>query len=493
MANRISKTQARTGPRRAGLYVRISHDRMGDEAGVTRQLEDCQAKAKALDWEVVAVYTDNDVSATRSRVRPEYSRMMVDLESGRIDAIICATQSRLTRRPAELAVIMDLVAKGRLDLALVTGNIDFLSATGRMAAGMVALTNQHEAEQISERVMRKQQQLREQGLPFGGGKRPYGYDASRRVVIKSEAKVIKRIARDILAGVPTGTIAQRLNDAGVPTVEGRPWNRTTVRAVVTKPRLWGDLTFKGEVLGKGQWPTILEPSVGERLLAVLGDEKRKTVEQDGKRRHLLSGVAKCAVCDTRMYVALASHQPNMAPRYKCRKACTAINRDNLDRYVMERVLRRVPVGTSVDPAQEKALRLEIEQLKQAREKVLRAWEVGELSDHEWQSSRARTGERMAKVQADLDALLAGAHDLAPDMLIENAGELTLLDKRRLVERYVTELKISRSQRRGRGFDEDRVHLELSGQEVDYKIVDDNPADPWTTVRAVPKRRKKPAA
>lgn len=74
--------------RRAAIYVRISSDPTGQGLGVARQRSSCAAKAQAVGWSVTEVYEDNDISATTGRTRPAYQRMLADLDSGRVDAVV---------------------------------------------------------------------------------------------------------------------------------------------------------------------------------------------------------------------------------------------------------------------------------------------------------------------------------------------------------------------------------------------------------------------
>lgn len=76
-----------SNPRLAGLYLRVSVDQDGEERAVTRQLEDCRKKAKALGWTVVDTYNENDTSATTGN-RKEYRRMVEDVRSGRINSVV---------------------------------------------------------------------------------------------------------------------------------------------------------------------------------------------------------------------------------------------------------------------------------------------------------------------------------------------------------------------------------------------------------------------
>src|SRR5699024_2290295 len=69
---------------RAAVYARISKDD-GEALGVARQVEDCTALAAQRGWQVVGTYTDNNVSATHAKVRPQYQRMIADIEAGAVD------------------------------------------------------------------------------------------------------------------------------------------------------------------------------------------------------------------------------------------------------------------------------------------------------------------------------------------------------------------------------------------------------------------------
>ncbi len=103
----------------AGVYARISSDEEDDRLGVTRQVDDCTAEARRRKWRIVDTYIDNDVSATRSKVRPEYRRMLADITAGRINGLIVWDVDRLTRTPRELEDIIDLADRNGLSLASV--------------------------------------------------------------------------------------------------------------------------------------------------------------------------------------------------------------------------------------------------------------------------------------------------------------------------------------------------------------------------------------
>ncbi|MEY9927364.1 hypothetical protein ABH926_001989 [Catenulispora sp. GP43] len=122
-------------PLRPGVYLRISHDRFGNEKGVTRQLEDANWKRTDLGWGPFAkVYKENDTGAYKKRkvarpdgsvewevIRPEFRQMLKDLLDGVIDGIIFYDQDRLVRQPRDLEDLIDVIEfKGRPTAARTT-------------------------------------------------------------------------------------------------------------------------------------------------------------------------------------------------------------------------------------------------------------------------------------------------------------------------------------------------------------------------------------
>src|SRR5262245_61793075 len=90
--------------RRCALYLRISDDREGEAKGVERQRRDCRKYARERGWQIVAEFTDNDISASSftKKTRPEYKRMLQLVKSGDVDVVLAWSLDRLYRRPREL-------------------------------------------------------------------------------------------------------------------------------------------------------------------------------------------------------------------------------------------------------------------------------------------------------------------------------------------------------------------------------------------------------
>ncbi|MDT5342150.1 MAG: hypothetical protein QOE52_1334, partial [Mycobacterium sp.] len=128
---------------RAAVYTRISQDGTGQRAGVSRQLEDCEALADRLGWEVTHRYDDNDLSAYSGPTRPGFEAMLKAMADSEFGAVICWHPDRLFRSTKDLERLIDIANGGRVQLravnAMVAADLG-LPAEGRAVTGCPAVT-----------------------------------------------------------------------------------------------------------------------------------------------------------------------------------------------------------------------------------------------------------------------------------------------------------------------------------------------------------------
>jgi DNA invertase Pin-like site-specific DNA recombinase len=264
---RRQATDRTNAHRRAGIYLRISEDRTGREAGLLRQEPDCQVLAERLGWDVVDTYTDNDISAYSGKRRPGYERLKADLLSGRIDAIIVWHPDRLYRRSRDLLDLIDLLAEAKPEVATVmAGTVDLSTPNGRLVAKIGADVAEHESEHKAERVARWHRARAEAGQP-NGGKRPFGYQPDRVTIDETEAGFIREAAARILAGETQWSVVCDFNARGVPTVTGRPWSTISLGGVLRSPRVAGFREHNGRHY-PAVWPAILDRQTWDSLRAM---------------------------------------------------------------------------------------------------------------------------------------------------------------------------------------------------------------------------------
>jgi DNA invertase Pin-like site-specific DNA recombinase len=330
--------------KRAAIYARQSLDRTGEALGVTRQLEDCRKLCADNGWTVTGEYVDNDTSASGRKPRPQYRRMLEALSSGGVDVVVSWSADRLTRKPIEVEELIDLVEAHRVKLATVSGEVDLSTPYGRAIARIFGAIARQEVEQKGARQKRANLQRAENGHA-AWTRRPYGYDLDKHgriKVVADEAKEIRTAATAVLNGATLASITADLNNRGKPTSAGGRWSVTTLRRGLLNPRHAGRVTYKGQDVADGSWPTILDLDTHRALVATLTDPRRRT-QTGTAHKYLLSGLAICGRCaePMAMFASPMGVKGDYWMVYRCRTAHLARRLDLVDEVVTSAVLARL--------------------------------------------------------------------------------------------------------------------------------------------------------
>jgi site-specific DNA recombinase len=285
----------------AAVYCRISRVRRKDgkeeTLGVERQEPPCRELAARKGWEVAEVYTDNDLSAYSGKRRPAYEEMLKAVRDGRVQAILAWDADRLTRQPVENEQIIDLADRYGIQLATVRGEYDLATSSGRLHFRLKGAIARAESEQRAERLKLKYDQLAAAGEVKNAGIRAFGYERDGVTVRIDEAVVLQDAARRMVAGDSARAILADFDRRGIRTPTGKPWSATSLRRVLTSPRVAGLRQHRGEVVGEASWPAILDRPVWEQVCAIYGDPTRK--RGGHPYSYLLTGgLARCGRCAT---------------------------------------------------------------------------------------------------------------------------------------------------------------------------------------------------
>lgn len=328
----------------AAIYARISSDRDGDNLGVRRQLDDCEALAQRKGWVVGERYVDDDVSAYGGHVRPAYRRMLDDVSAGLVDAVVVWHLDRLHRQPKELEDFFEVCDRAGLrSLASVTGDVDLATDDGRFMARVLGAVARKESDDKSRRIRRKALELAQAGKNAGGGTRPYGYEADRITVREDEAQVVRACAARFLAGESIRSICSDLNDRGIRTVKEGEWRTQVLRRLLMSGRISGQREHRGELVAKAEWPGIIDVADTERLRALLSDPERRT--NRSARRYLLVRLLRCGLCGE---LLVSRPRDDGRRRYICARGPNYVGcgrlyviADELENFVVEAILYRL--------------------------------------------------------------------------------------------------------------------------------------------------------
>jgi DNA invertase Pin-like site-specific DNA recombinase len=290
-------------------YTRISDDLEGQGLGVERQTED-SLRLAAQDGATIPednIFEDNDISASTlsKKPRPSFERLIAYVLTRQIKRVYAYSNSRLTRRPMELEVLIQLAEQYGLKIrTAVSGDDNLNTADGRMTARIKAAVDAAEAEKTSERVKRQKQQRLASGLPLGSRYRTFGYtapsggkqnpDGDAWEVIPEEADIVREVFERCAKGESVNSISRDLRARGVLTVSGKPFSFAATARILDSPIYAGLLAYKGEVIGKA----TVKALVTEAQFAAAS--QRATRPAWNTRKALLSGIALCDACKTPM-------------------------------------------------------------------------------------------------------------------------------------------------------------------------------------------------
>jgi DNA invertase Pin-like site-specific DNA recombinase len=459
------------GAVRAGVYARISSDREADGLGVARQVADCERLAERKGWPVAGFYVDDDVSAWDGKRRPEYARMLADLEAGTINGLLVYDLDRLHRQPSELESFIDLCQRlGLTNVASVSGEIDLTTADGQFQARILGAVAKKSSDDTSRRLLRKHLEIASEGRVSGGGSRPYGYEADKVTLRPAEAAVVAECAKRLLAGEPVRSIAQDLNDREIPSASGGKWSLPSLRRILASPRISGQRAHHGEIVATAQWPGIISADDGARIRALLANPERRT--NKAARRYLLGGLLVCGHCGERL---VARPRTGGKRRYACAKGVgfsgcgkTYVNADEVEQFVTEAVLHRVDsrdLQRAMERRQQHAPAAqrwwkEAEAAQEQLEELAAAYGQREITIGEWKAARKPIEQRLSGARKQLAKVTHGglldSYVGHGDRLRADWDGLDLSQQHAIVAAVVDSVRVGAARKGYNRFDESRL-------------------------------------
>ena len=461
--------------RRTGIYVRISQDRDGNAASPARQLADCKALVESKGWTIVDVYQDRDESAySKSAKRPQYRRMLADLETGTIDAICVWKLDRLGRRLTQVNEVVARIDELGATLLSVTESYDTSTPMGRTLISFIAAQAETESQNASTRIKRAIEQQIAEGKPHTGGSRCYSYTVAGEV-IEEEAAYLRQAAHWKIEGVSFRQIAQRLNDAGAVTSNGIQWQGATIRRLLMSPRLGGyRLATDGKTLVKGAWQPIIDESLWSELQDALAETHKPARRNEAA--HLLTGFAFCGLCGGRLNALKwldGSGKP--FPRLSCTKNPGRVNCGRLaaseaavDRVVTEKLLANMETTPTTNIDYE-AIGTKMAEDKRALDDLQRERFINRKIDQAtYETLSAELRQSIEQAERELERSLAHGVRMNVASLTAHRTLLgaeaqwkaaDLKEKRSIVAALIERVLVHPAARRGGNiFDESRVEI-----------------------------------
>jgi DNA invertase Pin-like site-specific DNA recombinase len=197
------------------------------------------------EWEFAGIYADGGITGTKKEGRTEFNRMIRDAQAGRIDLIITKSISRFVRNTADCLEIVRYLKELGIAVFFERENINTLSAESELLMTVLASIAQEESRSTSENIKWAYQKKFQKGKVVVVSSRFLGYDLDENGQLQvnpAEAKIVKLIFREYIAGKGTEAIAKLLEAMNVRTVTGSSkWHDGAVRNILTNEKYCGDL------------------------------------------------------------------------------------------------------------------------------------------------------------------------------------------------------------------------------------------------------------
>ena len=325
---------------RAAIYTRLSLAVMGDTTKVEDQARICRELCAARGWHVHDVYCDNSKSAwQRNRKRKDWDRMLTDVESGKLNAIMIYHGDRLVRQPFDLETLINLADGKGIKLASPTGTRDLENGDDLFILRIEVAAACRESWSTSRRKKAQYERMRRQGLirPGGGGGRAFGFETDGVTHRPDEIAVIREAAAAVIGGSSVRSVVAELNERGVRTTAGNVMRQGSFQRTLLLPRMAG-LMPDGE--SAAAWEPVLDRGTWETLRALKG--MRQNAGAGKGAAYLLSGIARCGGCGHVLWSAYAANENS----YRCPPqdgGCGKVRRNRilLDAFITEAVVAQL--------------------------------------------------------------------------------------------------------------------------------------------------------
>lgn len=351
----------------AGLYLRISKEDeiSGESESITNQKDYISRYVIENGWNLTDIYIDDGYTGTNFN-RPEFKRMLKDLEAKKINMVITKDMSRLGRDYIDTGYYIErYFPEHDIRYIAINDGIDTfaLNNSNNDMSPFKSVMNDMYAKDISKKI-RTSLSVKKRNGEYTGAFTPYGYikdpkDKNKLLVDPDTVGIVKRIYEMYVGGQSFRQIQTTLNNEGILS-PGAYKQQTTTYKNTSRYGLWsfegvkqilinrtytGDMTQgkfvklsykikKSKQLSKDLWVTVEnthEPIIDIDTFELVQKMIARNASFDFTDRakpHLLAGLMYCADCGGRMTFMQSGQKDGtkiyyaVCSSYKRYKKCT---------------------------------------------------------------------------------------------------------------------------------------------------------------------------
>lgn len=439
---------------RAALYERVSTDEQSKHGfSIDTQIEALTEYCEKNNIRIVDHYCDDGVSGGKAASRrPEMSRLLEDVQEGKVDIILFTRLDRWFRNVQEYYKVQEILDAHKVEWKAIWEDYDTTTSNGRMAITIFLAIAQNEREKASDRVKSVFENKRKNKEAICSIKgTPFGYKAVR----DDQGK--RRLIKHPELQDAVQAFWDHLTKYGAVTTAGKYVNREyglrrtdkSWRDVVPKEIYTG--TFRGV-------EDYCEPYVTREAWEKLQSDGSKIKETQKNRVYLFTGLMRCPLCKRSLKSTYSvGYTGKELYYYRCR-----LGKEHLctqKKQVAEAKAEAWLLENLAPLVQEEIARVELERTKpkkkpkadvaKLREELRRlnvAYRAGNMSDDEYLAESKDINARIVKASAAAAADpgekdLTGLRELLETDFLTLYSTLDRADRRRFWRGIIKEIRI----------------------------------------------------
>ena len=230
---------------RVAAYCRVSTDSEEQLNSYKSQIEYYTSIIEENPrWRLAGIFADEGLSATSTKKREQFNRMIQKCRRGSIDLIITKSVSRFARNTLDCIGYVRKLKEMNVGVLFEKEGVNTLEMDDETLLTIFGVLAQTESQSLSKNVAMGFRQSFKAGKVFFQYKNILGYRKGadgEPEIDEDEAKIIRRIYHRYLAGESIGQIRKALVADGILTPHGKTdWSEALVQRILRNERYVGD-------------------------------------------------------------------------------------------------------------------------------------------------------------------------------------------------------------------------------------------------------------
>lgn len=243
VVTRLENSNSIPNLKRIGIYCRVS-------TPTPAQLHSLSAQASFLlkyalrhrSWVVADIYIDVG-SGSSVEGRPEFLRMLSNIQSGEVDMVITKSVSRFGRNAEEILTAFRLIVSSGATVFFEEQDLSSDSPDGELYVSLYGGIAQEENRQHSDNIKWGIKKKAKDGTSAMYNRPCYGYRVNAEgdfEIVQDEASVVREIYSLYIRGLSVVKIIRVLEEKGALSPTGKPkWSKRTIETILTNKKYIG--------------------------------------------------------------------------------------------------------------------------------------------------------------------------------------------------------------------------------------------------------------